>query len=70
MAKPPASGKQAETFAKIKKPQLFTIPEVAEILRCCDRKVWGCISEGSLKPTRFKGSTRVSAEDLDAFLGR
>lgn len=53
-----------------KKPQLYTIPEVAEILRCSVRQVWRYIADGSLKATRFKGSTRVSAEDLDAFLGR
>lgn len=53
-----------------KRPVLYTVPEVADILRVSERHVWRLIADGALNATRFKGSTRISAEALDALLGR
>lgn len=51
-------------------PVFYTIPDIADILRISERQVWRLIAEGLIKPTRFKGSTRISSEALDRFLGR
>jgi len=53
-----------------KRPILYTVPEVADILRVSERHVWRLIAEGALAATRFKGSTRISAEALDVLIGR
>ena len=48
--------------------QFYTVPEVSNILRISVRQVWRYIAEGLLRSTRFKGSTRVSASDLEDFI--
>lgn len=54
-------------------PQLLSVVEVAERLRCSRNHVYGLIAAGSLRAVdlRAKGTkpkTRVRESDLDAFI--
>ncbi len=48
--------------------RLLTIPQVAEYLQVSTRKVWGLIEWGKLPVVRIGRCTRVTLEDLDAYV--
>ncbi len=48
--------------------ELFTVKEVAEILKCDPQTVRRYIREGLLKAVTLKGEYRIRKEDINAFL--
>ena len=48
--------------------ELFTVKEVAEMLKYNPETIRRYIKEGLLKVIRLKGEYRISREDLDTFL--
>ena len=48
--------------------RLLTVPQVAEYLQVSTRKVWGLIEWGKLPVVRIDRCTRVTLEDLDAYV--
>jgi len=50
-------------------PDLLTIPEAAEALRCSERTIHRLIEHGHLRPVRLKGRrTRfIERRDLEAY---
>ena len=48
--------------------ELFTVREVAKILKCNPQTVRRYIREGLLKAVTLKGEYRIRQEDLNAFL--
>jgi excisionase family DNA binding protein len=46
----------------------YDIGDVAEILKCSERKVWDLIADGHLRPFNVGRLVRVSRADLDAFM--
>lgn len=51
-------------------PELFTIKEMAQMLKCDPRTVRRYIKEGLLGALKLKGEYRITQEDIDAFLKR
>lgn len=49
-------------------PQMLSVKRVAEILDTCERHVRREIKDGNLPAHRFRGSIRVSVEDLKAYI--
>ena len=49
-------------------PRVYTVPEVAEILRVSNRTVWKEIAKGNLRSVKVAGTRRVVAEAIDAYL--
>jgi len=49
-------------------PDLFTVNEVAAVLKCHPQTVRSYIREGLLEAVRLKGEYRITQEDIDAFL--
>jgi excisionase family DNA binding protein len=47
---------------------LLKIPEVAVCLSVCPRTVWTLIAMGELKAVKIRGSTRISAESIEALI--
>jgi excisionase family DNA binding protein len=50
--------------------QFLKVPEVAEELNVRERSVWRLIEDKELPTYRFRNSTRVKREDLDAYINR
>ena len=50
-------------------PLVYTVRELAKILKLSERKVWDLIRKGELKAYRVRRSVRIRAADLDGFLG-
>ena len=48
--------------------RLYTVPEVAALLRVSRATVWRLLRTGELPCTRVRGATRVRAADLDEFV--
>lgn len=47
---------------------LYTVRDVAELLKLSERKVYDIVSSGKLSAYKIGGSIRVSEEDLLAYL--
>lgn len=47
----------------------FTVAEVAKAIRVSERKIWRDIEDKRLRVHRFGGSTRISRQDLDDYIG-
>ena len=52
----------------MKKQELYTTQEVAEILKVHQRTVFRHIKSGKLKATKILGHWRVKKEDLDKLI--
>lgn len=48
--------------------ELFTVNEVATILKCHPQTVRSYIKEGLLEATKLKGEYRIARKDIDNFL--
>ena len=48
--------------------KLYTLPEVAEILKVCRKSVYRYIQSGKLKATKATGQWRIKKQDLDKLL--
>jgi len=51
------------------KERLYTIQEVAEILRFHPQTIYKLVRSGELKATRFRKEWRIVGKDLVAYLG-
>ena len=48
--------------------QVFTVHEVAKLVRVSERTVWRELKAGRLRGTRFGGQWRILKKDLHAYL--
>ena len=46
----------------------FTVPEVAAMFKCGDRKVWQLVSDGKLQIFYVGTLVRISRDSLEAFM--
>lgn len=49
---------------------LYTVPEVARYLRCSTRTIFDLIHRGELHAIKIGRLTRITANQLDAYLAR
>lgn len=49
---------------------IYTVPEVAEILRISAKTCYQLIEEGSLKCVRVRGSIRIIQSAIDEFIAQ
>ena len=49
--------------------KVFTVKEVAEIMKMNEQTVRNKISEGQIKSVKFFGATRITKEELERITG-
>lgn len=65
-----AHQRPSELPSRMSEKPLRTIPDAAVRLKCSERKVWRYIRDLELPVVRFGRSTRITEEDLQAFIDR
>ena len=50
------------------RPLIFTVPELADTLRCSNRHDWGLLAAGEIGSVKIGALRRVTADQLDRYL--